>query len=75
MDDARRPTETEVMSLLEQMIVAVEEAQNVIQDDSRITGPKDRAEIQDQMRHVRALSLDVDRLVAERAPGWGRTGP
>lgn len=61
-DDAlRRPQETEVMALLEQVIHLAEEAQGLIQDDSRITGESDREEIRDRMLRIRGLSLEVER--------------
>ena len=64
MDEtAHRPQETEVMMLLEQIVATVSEAQQYIQDDGRISGPSDKSEIADRMRHVRALTLEIEHLV------------
>ncbi len=66
-DDAlRRPQETAVMALLEQIIHLSEEAQGLVQDDSRITGQSDREEIRDRMLHIRSLTLEVERLLFDR---------
>ena len=49
--------------LLEQIVASVSEAQQYIQDDGRISGPSDRAEIADRMRHIRALTVEIEHLV------------
>ena len=44
------------MMLLEQIVASVSEAQQYIQDDGRISGPSDRAEIADRMQAHRFVS-------------------
>lgn len=58
-----RPNETEVMMLLELIVATVTEAQGYIQNDGRISGPSDRKEISDRLRHIRALTLEIEHVV------------
>lgn len=63
-DDASpQPTETEVMAHLERIIRAAEEAQAWIQDDSRITGERDRRSILLQLLVIRSAVLEIERLL------------
>lgn len=63
-DDAiRREREATVLGLLEQMACAVEEAEKLVQDDSRLSEETDVPKMRDAMRKLRALSIEVDHLL------------
>jgi replicative DNA helicase len=62
-----RPTETEVMALLEQVISTASEAESFIQDDSKITGNEDRRQIRERMMHIRALTFEIERILDDGA--------
>ncbi len=65
--DANRPLETEIMSALERIILRAEEAEALIQDDSRVTGIEDREGLREKMRAIRALTIEVEQAL--RATG------
>jgi hypothetical protein len=57
-----RTLETEVMALLEQIIITAEEAQALVQDDSHISA-RDRDAIQEKMLHLRGLTIEIDHAI------------
>lgn len=64
--DRRRPVEAKVMALLEQVIVEAEQAQALVQDDSRVTGESDRRGILDHLMKIRSLVMDVERALGPK---------
>lgn len=62
-----RLDETEVLALLEQIVATTGEAQAYVQADAVLgLSPSDCREIGDRLRHIRALTLEIDHLLA----GW-----
>lgn len=61
--------ESEVMSLLERIIYHAEQAQSVIQDDSKITNKTDEEVIKEACLRIRALTVEIDHII--RPPNHG----
>ena len=63
MDDTpRRPEESELLALLEQIIHAEEEAHTFVQSEVE-TGYLDRDEINARLLHIRAVSIEIEHLL------------
>jgi len=68
-DDAtKRPLESELMLLLDNIVKVAEEAESFIQDDSKISGPKDVQEITDRLMKIRSLTLEAEHLIRPPLP-------
>jgi hypothetical protein len=67
-DSQRRPEETLILSLLEQVIHAAEEAQAYVQHETEL-GELNRDAISLKLMHIRALTIDLDHVLAGDSGG------
>lgn len=62
-DSQRRPEETLILSLLEQVIHAASEAQAYVQREGEL-GELNRDAISMKLMHIRAITIDLDHVLS-----------